>query len=81
MDNDLLSRRLDKLEYQLSHWRVLAVLLLVLAVPTVHARDKAPYQTAKLIDVRSYPTGGGAARAQYSFCLAIQLQDISYIVN
>lgn len=65
----------------LCNWRILAALLLVLAVPAGHAGDKTPYQIAKLIDIRAYPTGAGAARAQYSFCLAIQLQDISYIVH
>jgi hypothetical protein len=66
---------------EFANWRVLAVLLLMFAVPAVHARDKTPYETAKLIDVRAYPTGSGAGRAQYSFCLAIQLQDISYIAH
>lgn len=39
------------------------------------------YQTGKLVDVRAYATGAGALRAQYSFCLAIQVEDISYIVH
>lgn len=31
------------------------------------------YQSAKLTDVRSDPTGGGGARAQFSYCLAFDL--------
>ena len=45
------------------------------------AKDKPAYQAAKLVDFRAYPTGSGSARAQYSFCLAIQVEDIAYIVN
>jgi hypothetical protein len=46
-----------------------------------HGKDKPAYQTAKLVYLRSYPTGSGALRAQYSFCLAIQVEDVSYIVE
>jgi len=45
------------------------------------AKDKAVYQTGKLIDVRAYATGAGALRAQHSFCLAVEVEDISYIVH
>jgi hypothetical protein len=45
------------------------------------AKDKPAYQAAKLVDFRAYPTGSGSARAQYSFCLAIQVGDIAYTVN
>jgi len=46
-----------------------------------HAKEKAVYQTAKLVDLRASPTGGGSLRAQYSFCLAFQVDDVSYIAN
>jgi hypothetical protein len=46
-----------------------------------HAKDKVAYQTAKLVDLRANKTGAGAGRAQYSYCLAIQSKDISYILT
>ena len=60
---------------------VLASVFLLLLGSIIHAKDKAVYQTGKLVDVRAYATGAGALRAQYSFCLAIQVEDISYIVH
>jgi len=59
---------------------VLTAMLLPIVGSIGNARDKAVYQTGKLIDVRSYATGTGALRAQNSFCLAIQVEDISYIL-
>jgi hypothetical protein len=41
---------------------------------------KRVYEIGKLVDVRSNSTGAGALRGQRTFCLAIQVQDISYIV-
>jgi len=47
-----------------------------------HAKDKALYQTAKLVDLRAYPSGRPSPlAAQYSFCLAIQSEDIAYTVD
>lgn len=53
----------------------------ILCAQAVRAREKALYQTGKLIDVRAYATEEGVLRAQHSFCLAIQVDDISYIVH
>lgn len=47
---------------------IAAILLLALSM---HAADNTVYQTGRLIDIRSRPGG---------LCLAIQLDDISYIV-
>jgi hypothetical protein len=60
----------------------IAILLALGAFLSVsNAKEKAVYQTAKLVDLRAYPTGGGAFRAQYSFCLAFQVEDVSYMVE
>lgn len=66
--------------------KILRCFLLVSAVLPLfatigQAKGKAVYQTGKLIDLRSYETGAGASRAQRSFCLAIQVEDISYLVR
>jgi hypothetical protein len=60
---------------------VLATIFVLFVESIIHAKDKAVYQTGKLVDVRAYATGAGALRAQYSFCLAIQVEDISYIAH
>jgi hypothetical protein len=51
---------------------VLATALLLILDGIGHAADKTVYQTGKLIDMRSK---AGA------FCLAIQLDDMSYVVE
>ena len=61
---------------------VLALNAFLLGSGTVgHAKDKNVYQTAKLVDLRASATRLGPPRAQYSYCLAIQAGDISYIVS
>ena|ERR1039458_1699299 len=62
-------------------WPIAAFVAVGALLSVSHAKEKPVYQTAKLVDLRAYPTGGGRARAQYSFCLAIQVEDISYTVN
>lgn len=62
-------------------WAIATVLAVGALLSVSHAKDKVVYQTARLVDLRAYPTGGGAFRAQYSFCLAFQLEDVSYMVE
>jgi hypothetical protein len=57
------------------------LLIVVVGLSVSHAKEKATYQTGKLVDIRAHSTGAGRARAQYSFCLAIQVDDISYITR
>jgi hypothetical protein len=56
---------------------------MVLALPVfpVRAAEKPEYQTGKLVDLRRDSTTSGAARAQGSFCLALELGDMSYLVR
>jgi hypothetical protein len=61
--------------------RFVLLLLLSLAASQAYADDKSAYQTATLTDLRRHSTGGGAARAQGSFCLAVELNDMTYIVQ
>jgi hypothetical protein len=60
----------------------LVIAVIVLTFPSAtQARDKA-YQTGKLIDLRSHATGAtGALFAKRYVCLAIQIDDISYLVH
>jgi hypothetical protein len=58
----------------------LAAALLTLLC-SAHAADKSTYQTGKLIDLSRVATGSGAARAQGSFCLAVRLDDVTYLVR
>jgi hypothetical protein len=58
-----------------------AVLSLVFAVNVLHAGETVRYETGKLIDLRREDTGAGAARAQGSFCLAIEVGDMTYLVR
>jgi hypothetical protein len=60
---------------------MLAPVLLALLVGVGYAGDKGIHQTGKLIDMRGHSTAAGALRAQRSFCLAIQVEDISYILH
>lgn len=53
----------------------------VLTGTLAYAREKPEYKSGRLVDVRSTPTGNGALRAQNSFCLAVQLDDVSYIAR
>jgi len=45
------------------------------------AAERFGYQTGKLLDLRRDETGSGAARAQASFCLAVGLDDMTYLVR
>jgi len=48
---------------------------------TLHAGEKAVFQTGKLVDLRREGTGSGAARAQGSFCLAVEVGAMTYLVR
>lgn len=63
--------------------RVSLVLFLGLsfAVPPLRAGGPADYITGKLVDLRRDETGAGAARAQGSFCLAVEVGDLTYLVS
>ena len=58
-------------------------MVFVLAQLTVpmDAREKAAYRTGKLVDLRRESTSSGAARAQGSFCLAVEVGDMTYLVQ
>jgi hypothetical protein len=53
---------------------------LAVTIPA-HAGEPVAYQTGKLIDLHRESTGAGAARAQGAFCLAIEVDDMTYLVN
>jgi hypothetical protein len=57
------------------------VLALILAVTPLRAGELAEYQTGKLIDLHRESTGAGAARAQGTFCLAVEVGDMTYLVS
>jgi hypothetical protein len=57
------------------------VLALILAVTPLRAGESAAYQTGKLIDLHREGTGAGAARAQGTFCLAVEVGDMTYLVS
>ena len=59
----------------------LFALALALAVVPIQAADNSGYQTGKLVDLRREGTGSGAARAQGSFCLAVEVGDMAYLVR
>ena len=60
---------------------VILALPLALAVVPLRAGEKAVYQTGKLVDLRCESTGSGAARAQGSFCLAVEVGDMTYLLR
>ncbi len=59
----------------------LLVLTLALAVASARAGEKAGYQAGKLVDLRRESTGAGAARVQGRFCLAVEVDDMTYLVR
>lgn len=59
--------------------RVLLVVLIFCA--TAWAAKGGVYQNGKLIDLRSYSTEAGAARAQSEYCMAVSSEDISYLLQ
>src|SRR5438128_11076861 len=61
--------------------RLLVVFLLSVSVLPAQAGEKPDYRTGRLIDMRREDTGSGAARAQSSFCLAVDLGDMTYLVR
>jgi hypothetical protein len=61
--------------------RLFIVVVLALSAGSVHGGEKAVYQTGKLVDLRREGTGSGAARAQGSFCLAVEVGDVTYLVR
>lgn len=61
--------------------RLPVVLALALAIVPLHAGEKAVYQHGKLVDLRRESTGAGAARAQGSFCLGVEVGEMTYLVR
>ena len=61
--------------------RMTLFVVLVFSTVPVWTADKSDYQTGKLTDSRREGTGGGAARAQGSFCLAVEVGDMTYLVR
>jgi hypothetical protein len=50
-------------------------------VVLMQAAEKPQYQTGTLTDLQRYSTGSGALRAQGSFCLAVQVEETTYLVR
>ena len=65
----------------MKHISTILVLAAVLSagVHQVHAAEKSTFQTGKLVDLRRDETRSGAARAQGSFCLAVELGDMTFV--
>jgi hypothetical protein len=59
------------------------VLSFVIAVASARmlGAEKSAYEKGKLIDLQRYGSGSGAARAQGSFCFAIELGDTTYLAR
>jgi hypothetical protein len=55
------------------------MLLLCLVAVVALAANKSEYQKGVLIDLRRTETDAGALRAQGSFCVAVRIDDISYL--
>lgn len=58
---------------------LMVTLLLVMAIPAL--AQKPAYVTGKLVDLRRYSEGTRPIRGSATFCLAIQVQDVSYLVD
>src|SRR6266550_2602134 len=65
----------------MKRFRLFMVVALALSACPVQAGEKAVYQTGKLVDLRREGTGSGAARAQGSFCLAVEVGDMTYLLR
>ena len=61
--------------------RSLLFLLLVCSVVPAQTADKSDFQAGKLVDFRREGTSSGAARAQGSFCLAVEVGDMTYLLR
>lgn len=59
---------------------LVAVLLLFCGAVSISVAGSKDFVTAKLTDVRAERTDAGAARAQFSYCLAFDLSDHTYLV-
>lgn len=57
------------------------MLAVALGVFSLNAGENAAYLTGKLVDFRRESTGAGAGRAQGSFCLAVEVSDMTYLVR
>ncbi len=55
--------------------------LIFLLASVASAGGKASYQAGKLVDLRREDTGAGAARAQGAFCLAVEVDNITFLVR
>lgn len=68
--------------FQTMKWqRLFVVFAFALSTLPLHAGETTAYQTGKLLDLRRESTGSGAARSQGSFCLAIGVGDMAYLVS
>jgi len=57
------------------------VLFILVCVSLLQAAEKEEYQQGTLTDLQRFSTGSGALRAQGSFCLAVQVEDVTYLVH
>jgi hypothetical protein len=60
---------------------LVAIVGFVLAATPLYAGEPTNFVTGKLVDLRREGTGAGAARAQGSFCLAVEVGDLTYLVS
>src|ERR1035437_3601409 len=61
--------------------RLFVLLALPLSVVSIQAGEKPGYQTGKLVDLTREDTRAGAGRAQGSFCLAVEVGAMTYLVR
>src|SRR5437879_8222630 len=61
--------------------RLALIIMLGLAIATTAVAQKSGYVTGKLVDLRQYSLATRPVHGSATFCLAIQVQDISYLVD
>src|SRR4029077_13995450 len=57
------------------------IMMLVLAIATTAVAQKPGYVTGKLVDLRQYSEATRPVHGSATFCLSIQVRDISYLVD
>jgi hypothetical protein len=57
------------------------LLFILICAALLEAAEKPQYQVGTLTDLQRYSTGSGALRSQGSFCLAVQVEDVTYLVR
>jgi len=55
--------------------------MLVLAIATTAVAQKPGYVTGKLVDLRRYSESTRPIHSSGTYCIAIQVQDISYLID